>query len=75
MAEDRMQKNIEKRLKKEMIVADVHKRQMYRSPQPLVRVFREKIKQTEGEQAFLKYLGAEFEITEQMMTENNKMTS
>ena len=70
-----MQKNIEKRLKKEMIVADVHKRQMHRSPQPLVRVFREKVKQTEGEQAFLKYLGAEFEITEQMMTENKKMTS
>jgi len=44
-----MQKNIEKRKKKELIVADYSKRQMYRSPQPLMRVFKKKIEQTEGE--------------------------
>lgn len=49
LLEDRMQKNIEKRKKKELIVADYSKRQMYRSPQPLMRVFKKKIEQTEGE--------------------------
>ena len=53
--------------KKENVQADTNKRLMYRSPQPPMRVFKRKVEQTKDEADFMKYLGAEFDMQEELV--------
>ena len=73
--EERNQRNLERMKQKEHVVANIYKRATYRSPQPARRVFTRKVDQTKDEQDFLKYLGAEFEITEDQISESKKLAS
>ena len=69
LIEERKLRNIEKMKKKENVQADTNKRLMYRSPQPPMRVFKKKVEQTKDEADFLKYLGAEFDMQEDLISD------
>lgn len=53
----------------------MNRRKMFRSPQPGVKVFKRKVEQTKDEQDFLKYLGAEFELNEDNLSDGKKLAS
>ena len=62
---DRKAKNLARMEKKKNVQANVWKRMTYRSPQPQVRVFKQKVEQTQDNMDLMKYLGFELDaVTE-----------
>ena len=72
LIEEKKKRNLEKMKQKEHIKANIYRRQVYRSPQPAIRVFKKKVQRTDNEQNFLKYLGPEFDLTDEAMAEESK---
>ncbi len=67
---ERNARNLEKMKLKEHIKANVYRKKVYRSPQPVIKVFKKKVLKTDNEQLFLKYLGPEFDLTDESMAKD-----